>query len=582
MSSARAHLPQAPTSTAPLLYWLLVICGLGGLTMQRLDAPRDVLPLWAGTIVGLGLGQLVAWARIRLWVLWALGMVAFWLSPLLMIVFYGPFSEAGDSVATTSLYAAVPAAICGYLALSERGALLAFWYPAVLWMLVILDGPSATTFDTHAALPLVIGLTALFVAYLRARETRRVALWRTQATVRLATPVSHSVLRASPLRAASQHLWTAVAGAGALVLAAWIAPHLWQTEKTKHTSHASAASTSHDADDARTAWTIAGPHCCSQAEMLETKRVRVREYFPLVHGNDENHGFSSASSASPSCTVCQDGDTGLASSASDYEGFGRGGGSGTSTDMSPPPYGYGGGSPSSYGAGYGAGSGSSTPIPSTPSPTPATVTPTTPSTAVAPVPPAPVPVPVAAAPHAPTPTTPAHPSGAEPTAGVTASKTTYGRGAAPAVVVLEPGAAAAPGMSAPPWETVLFASVGALGLRALFRAVRRKVRLRHLARPFWPETLDQRISNHWERVLIALRDAGIHASDDEQPEALAKRVGIEGMETCATILERVRHGVRVDADDLAAMDVAADAVVRAAEQRSGLAGRAVALVRPLA
>jgi hypothetical protein len=135
----------------------------------------------------------------------------------------------------------------------------------------------------------------------------------------------------------------------------------------------------------------------------------------------------------------------------------------------------------------------------------------------------------------------------------------------------------------PPWKTVLFVSAGALALRALVRALRRKLTLRHLARPFWSETLDQRISNHWERVLIGLRDAGIHASDDEQPEALAKRVGIEGMDTCATILERVRHGVRVDAEDLAAMDAAAGAVFRAAQAKAGVTGRAAALVRwPLA
>jgi hypothetical protein len=122
-----------------------------------------------------------------------------------------------------------------------------------------------------------------------------------------------------------------------------------------------------------------------------------------------------------------------------------------------------------------------------------------------------------------------------------------------------------------------------LGMHLLVRALRRKLTLRHLARPFWAETLDQRISNHWERMLIGLRDAGIHASNDEQPEALAKRVGIEGMETCATILERVRHGVRVDIDDLATMDAAAGAVYRKARQKAGLAGRAASLVRwPLA
>ncbi len=50
----------ARTATAPLLYWLLVLCGLAGCTLQRLDAFDDVVPLWIGTVVGLGIGQLVA------------------------------------------------------------------------------------------------------------------------------------------------------------------------------------------------------------------------------------------------------------------------------------------------------------------------------------------------------------------------------------------------------------------------------------------------------------------------------------------------------------------------------------------
>ncbi|MDB4936543.1 MAG: hypothetical protein JWP87_3515, partial [Labilithrix sp.] len=146
-------------------------------------------------------------------------------------------------------------------------------------------------------------------------------------------------------------------------------------------------------------------------------------------------------------------------------------------------------------------------------------------------------------------------------------------------MVLEPAAPAAPADPGAPWRAALAICAGAVALHLAFRALRRQMTLRHLARPFWPETLDQRISNHWQRMLIGLRDAGIHPTKDEQPEALARRVGIEGMQTCATILERVRHGVRVDAADLDAMDAAADAVYRAARAKAGVTGRAAGLVR---
>jgi hypothetical protein len=125
--------------------------------------------------------------------------------------------------------------------------------------------------------------------------------------------------------------------------------------------------------------------------------------------------------------------------------------------------------------------------------------------------------------------------------------------------------------------------VGGLAVHLMARALRRQLTMRHLARPFWSETLDQRISNHWQRMLIGLRDAGIHTKLDERPEALAKRVGIEGMATCATILERVRHGVRVDAEDEGAMDAAATKAYRAARYKAGVMGRAAGWVRwPLA
>lgn len=566
-----------PTATAPLLYWLLVVCGLTGITLQRVDALEEVLPLWVGTIVGLGLGQLIAWARVRAWVLAALGMMALWVSPVFLIVFHDTLRGPAE----TSFYAFVPALICGYLALSERGGLLAFWYPAVLWMLVILDGSGgAAAFDTRAALPLVVGLAALFVAFLRARETRRVALWHTHGALRLATPLSREVLRASPLRAASQYAWTAFAGGSAMVLAAWIAPHLWQTEHAKQTTPAAASAGTTPAAGGGGST----QHCCAQPSLVAAKRVRVREYFPLVHGHDEDQDL--ATTTPPCTTVCQDGEPAWTNLTDDYDGLGAAGSDGTShsTGASPPSYGYG------TGYGYGGGGYGSYPATTTGGfaqtpPAPSSPPVISPSTA----PNAEVGSELAYAQTA-APPTPPPPKAITPGASSTpapaqqASTMVSGRsGQHAAVIVLAPAAAPPTIAGAPPWKSVLVLCGSVLGLHLLVRALRRKLTLRHLARPFWAETLDQRISNHWERMLIGLRDAGIHAANDEQPEALAKRVGIEGMETCATILERVRHGVRVDTDDLATMDAAAGAVYRQARQKAGILARTASLVRwPLA
>ncbi|MDB5219741.1 MAG: hypothetical protein JWO86_7668 [Myxococcaceae bacterium] len=559
-ASTKAKMPALPprTATASLLYWLLVVCGLAGITLQRLDALDDVMLLWGGTVVGLALGQLVAWARLRVWVLAALGMTSLWLSPVFFIVFYN--SVRGP--AETCFYAFLPAAICGYLSLSERGALLAFWYPAVLWMMVVLDGAGAATFDTRTALPLVIGLGGLFIAYVRARETRRVALWRSHASVRLATPTTRAVLRASPLRAASQHAWTVLAGGAALVLTAWIAPHLWQTEQGKHSSAAAAATGASGTTGAASSATGGAQPCCSQSSLIDTKRVRVREYFPLVHGHDVGQELAAAP---PCTTVCQEGEPSWTALSDDYEGFGTGGagdGQSHSTGTSPPAYSYNNG-------------GGPTTTARSPELAPVAITTATPA--------------VTTTPFAAAPAQPEAPKAIAAAAAQTSAKTqgaavtTSKPSTATTVVVLEPAAAAPVVTSTPPWKSALVLCSGVLALHLLVRAVRRKLTLRHLARPFWPETLDQRISNHWERILIGLRDAGIHTTNDEQPEALAKRVGIEGIETCATILERVRHGVRVDVDDLATMDAAAGTVYRAARQKAGLSARAAALVRwPLA
>ena len=555
--------PQAETrarATAPLLYWLLIVCGLVGISLQRLDTPNELYPLWGGTLAGVAVGQFIGWLRVRAWVLIAIGAAAFWFSPLFFFILY----QAIRGPVETFVYALVPAAICGYLSLSERGGLVAFWYPAVLWMLVILDGPSAGAFDAHAALPFVVGLAGLFVAFLRARETRRVALWRGHSSARLAEPLPRAVLRASPVRAASQVIWTGFAGAAALVLTAWIAPHLWQKDESKDIHVATAAAT-HTWSKTPGAPGPSSEACCPDVALVEQKHARVREYLPLLHHDD---GPAATVAQSSACIVCSNDDTSFA--GNDNRGYG-------SLDGLTGGYASGG---SSGGGAAGFRATASPPSPASPTPdltqhpTPTPLGQATPQLPVPAITPPSVVAPKVATPSAASPSKPSSKSSSSPSSTGASTKPV------PVVIVTKP--AGSHDMPAP-WKSALAFCIGALALHVTVRAIRRRLTLRHLARPFWSETLDQRISNHWQRMLVGLYDAGIHVAPNEQPQELARRVGIDGMQTCATILERVRHGVRVDTDDLDAMDSAAAKVFRAAREKAGVLGRAAAVLRwPLA
>ena len=99
----------------------------------------------------------------------------------------------------------------------------------------------------------------------------------------------------------------------------------------------------------------------------------------------------------------------------------------------------------------------------------------------------------------------------------------------------------------------------ALGLRP----VRRLITLRHLRKPFWNETVDQRVSNYWHLVLVGLRDAGWRTTTGEAPRELAKRLDIDGVERAASILERARHGVGIESTDLAEMGEASEQAYKA-------------------
>jgi hypothetical protein len=113
----------------------------------------------------------------------------------------------------------------------------------------------------------------------------------------------------------------------------------------------------------------------------------------------------------------------------------------------------------------------------------------------------------------------------------------------------------------------------------ILRPLRRMVTLRHLRKPYWTETVDQRISNSWQLALIGLRDAGWRASSSEAPREFAARVKVDGLERCAIILERARHGLGVDADDLAEMSASADAAYASARAPLGAVARAGAAIR---
>src|SRR5262249_40070152 len=116
-------------------------------------------------------------------------------------------------------------------------------------------------------------------------------------------------------------------------------------------------------------------------------------------------------------------------------------------------------------------------------------------------------------------------------------------------------------------------------VRFTLRPVRRLVTLRHLRRPFWDETVDQRVSNAWQLALIGLRDAGWRAGVTEAPGELARRVKVEGLDRCAAILRRARHGVGLDASDLGEMSSAADIAYHAARTTIGGFARAIGWLR---
>jgi hypothetical protein len=537
--TATKTLGHGGTAAAPLFHWLLLLSGLSLVTVQRIDHLETVVPLWVGGVIGTALGQLMAQRRVRLWLAVAIVANLMWMAPLATLPIWGFMRDLRDSWGGLEAVelAFAPAAICGYFSLSERATLAVFWFPSVLWVMAILDRSGTAELQGRVSWLLLGGSSVLLLGSLYTREMRRIALWRRHATVRLADARSPAVLREAPLRAVTQLVWMAGLGALSLVITAWIAPRLWQMETASSTtaSRATAAATQGAPGT--------GAPCCAEGTSVEVRRERVREYFPLLAAHDHD-----VSATPPTqCTVCRDGVP-----VGDPSWVGGQPGATASGDPTVP------------GPAYVGGPGGFAPHvePVVPAPI-ATDTPV--GTAVKPPPPpAPVAVVSPAVAHAPVAFAP-YATGPVPVG----SKT---------VLVWQPRYRVERDDGDPlPWLLTL--AITALVLRFALRPVRRWLLIRHLTHPFWTETVDQRVSNLWQLVLVGLRDAGWHVAPGEQPQELARRIGLEGMKTCATVLERARHGVRVDREDLEAMDASAREVYEAARARAGFATRAAGWVR---
>lgn len=552
--------------SAVLLYWLLLVGGLAVLTALRIDHLEKVAPIWVGGVLGTAFGQTLGWLRVRLWLGAFLVGNLMWIGPLMTWPIWaalGPWVAVEDT-----LLAFGPAALCGYLSLSERGALPAFWFPAMVWALSILDSAAGSDIGGAGSWLLLSGLAALFVAFLRAKETRRVALWQNHAPQPLAMPGRSAVMREAPLRVVGQAGWIAAVGAATLLLTAWIAPHLWQKENTtSRSASAPAAGVGMGAGPGAMA-------CCPQDMPAEVKRERVREYLPLMRAHD-----TEIATTPQYCTACRDGvpigsgRAGAVASAPHGERRGIDDTPYAADDASPPfswtPHDT---KPAAKAAPHVGLRPEAPPPPAVTAARPRPVTP--PPVAATPKPPSVAAAPPAPATAAPVAVAPVPAAGAAPV--VTPAPMPALVGVRPPPPAVVPAAVTS---RTHVWPWLLATALTMLAIEILHRPLRRRLTLRHLTSPMWPETVDQRVSNLWQLVLVGLRDAGFRTIPGEQPQEMAKRIGIEGLAACATVLDRARHGVRVDAGDLQTMERAARSVYEAARRRAGWAARAAAWLR---
>lgn len=154
MSRARIALPLV------LTYWALLLFGLVLYTAARRDATDIVSILWAGSIFGTLVGHLLGLTNVRLW------FTAVVVGALLLLGLVGPSSP--DRTIFWMSFA--PATLFAALSVGDRWSLAAFWFPAMIWMLTILDGTHGKHTPEGTAAVTLGALAIGFVVFLRVRE----------------------------------------------------------------------------------------------------------------------------------------------------------------------------------------------------------------------------------------------------------------------------------------------------------------------------------------------------------------------------------------------------------------------------
>src|SRR5438552_15952405 len=184
-----------------LVYWLLLVGGLLVFGLTQIDDKASFASfaaLWAGAVGGTLVGQCLALRDFRLWVAAiVIAVVVAFGAPLVPSLLAGPMLWR----------AFVPAALCGFWSLGDRSALLAFWFPSVVWWLSVLDRSDSTRAPDGTGLALLGALAVLFLVFLRARESRRVGLWRTIGSQPIASSKPPELLREAPARQLARAGW---------------------------------------------------------------------------------------------------------------------------------------------------------------------------------------------------------------------------------------------------------------------------------------------------------------------------------------------------------------------------------------
>ncbi len=580
--------PRTSALSVMAVYWLMLILGMATCIAMRTDA--SIAAIWTGTVAGTALGHALALFNTRGW------FAA--LTVLTIAALVGP-SAPGELSGSTLWLAFIPAALCAYWSLGDRTTLVAFWFPAVIWMLSILDRANANGIPDDTGIALLGLLALLFLLFLRVRESRRVALWSSVPAPATALAVAKPVvmLRERPGMHVARTGWALAASALAFTATAFVAPRLWTSEALPG-EHAIVQSDP----------IAMGLPCCPTHQEITVPKARVKEYFNVGRGHDE---AAIAEAPEQSCRRCDGGLVATGTGTSYPYGYYTTVEPGGSVPSGPAPtaeepgtttqtYGYAAGGSMTYvpmemgtqaileppvihgeyptTVEPGVPVAATPEIAPTPNPTP-TIEPTpapTPAIAPPPQPQVTAPEPPHVTTHDPPPSAPAEPTHTTPPAKPQVAETTP----AGTPAATHRASATTIGPSLIRWIALILGAGLLLQLAVLaLRPLRRYVTLRHLRRPYWEETVDQRVSNAWQLALIGLRDAGWRSDADESPRELAHRVGIDGVERCASILERARHGVGIDAEDLSTMLESAQCAYRDARSRLGTVARATSWLR---